>query len=145
MPLQMGIIKNTNQEITYTETFPYMSRGILHIKATNCPLFYFVYSRFMSRLFGWLGLDRNPAAVDSTEFPFHRVETTILFAWKILAVLKKMQTWETVTSTRATHSWRWLKVCLSNRKSSVLWPCLKVPGDFGKYYNKSKEFSGFNR
>lgn len=29
MPLQIGIIKKTNQKITYSKTFPYMSRGIL--------------------------------------------------------------------------------------------------------------------
>lgn len=34
---------------------------------------------------------------------------------------------------------------MSDRKSSALWPCLKVAGDFGKYYNKGKEFSGLNR
>lgn len=78
-----------------------MSRSIFHLGGTNCPLFYIVYLRFRKDrletetiskrllLADCLGLNRSPAAVDRTEWPDHRVETTLLFTGKTLAVLGK--------------------------------------------------------
>lgn len=120
-----------------------------NVEATNCPLFMFcsldlgnLWEAFISRLFGWLGLYRNLAVVAKTEWPYHRVEITILFTWKILAVMKKCKhekLWQAPVLPIAGGGWR--LVC----PSSALWPRVKVPGDFGKCYNKTKEFSGFNR